>query len=329
MKTQTLAIILLFSLVTPHTIVKAELPPYADSCIFATVAGTAFYVGHLFSDTQFLGSTVKDFAAAVGVYALWRGYNQLNAEKPATPAQIAATTTYDSLCVTGEAVGKIAIDKLWEKLPPAIKNHRLCPKSDTKQPLPDSWLYSLGATTAAFGYRTYQHPLKRQRQLSTARKALNAFGICKLLEALNNTKDDTIAVNFPHPSLAQDYFKKSEDPQKPSQEDINNCTKKSIKISVNSALESKFFKQLDEHTRHKLQQEESKARTTDSFLAGILRHTANSSPLLLTQFQTMPLTRSALAFVGVKLLFDLHDALYNHYFPEKEKSQENKPFCAA
>lgn len=328
MKTCILLTILSFFLITHHIPVHAELPPYADSCIFATIAGTAFYVGSFFSDSQFLGTTAKDFAVAVGVYALWRGYNQLYAEKPATSAQIAATTTYDSLCVTGSALTQLTINKIIQALPDNIKNNKFSTiTTSTNQT--NAWLYSLTMVSGALGYRTYNHPLKQQRNLATAQKTLDAFQLQQLLTILKTTRDDKITLNFPNPALVEKYFKLSNDPLKQENCDVQNCIKKGIKITVNKARESKFFEELDTHTQAEINKEESRISNRESFFKAFLQHTISSSPLLLSEFKDMALTRSALSFVGVKLLFDLHDTLYEYYFPEQKQAQNDKPFYAA
>ena len=314
------------SLITPQSHLKAELPPYVDSCIFATVAGTAFYIGNLLGDKDFLGTTAKDFAAALGVYALWRGYTQLSAKKTATPQEIAKNVLYDSLYLTADGLTAVTTAALWNKLPETITNN-LGGKTtayDTTVKARSTAL-SLAAATTLLGYRSYKHPLKRKEQLTAAKNALASLQIEQLLRYLRSYPDGTIEINFPSPHLAASYYKNSGDPKKPSPEAFEKCTTKKLVVTASYVQNSQFFEKLTISSQQNIHKVELQGLVMDQGCEMFLRSTLSNSPLLLPAFQNMPLTRSALAFVGIKILIDLHDAIYKYYFPVQQKNVYYKP----
>ncbi len=314
------------SLVIPQSPLKAELPPYVDSCIFATVAGTAFYVGNLLGDKNFLGTTAQDFAAAIGVYALWRGYKQFLEPKPLTGQQVAKDVVYDSLYVTADALGSVTTAALWNNLPEKVTNHlggKTTAYDTTVQPR--SVTVSLATAVALLGYRSYKHPLKRKQQLSTTKNALASLQVEQLLRYLRSCPDGTIEINFPHARLATSYYKSSGDPQKPSLEAVQECTTKKLVVSVSHAKNSQFFEKLNVTTHQNVKKTELQGLVMDQGCEMFLRSTLSNSPLLLPAFQNMPLTRSALAFVGIKILLDMHNAVYNYYFPAHNENVNYKP----
>jgi hypothetical protein len=336
MKNKTVFLLIFLLFATPLQCQENNSHLIERKATLALCAGAAFTCGHLFKDTPFLGTSTRDFSAALGIYLTWKALTSSpNRSTHGPVGQALVEATLETIYLVPDAALPLGLGYLSNCHPPFIGTtqtwQRVAGWCKPKMQEPSSWLSVATRVVGARGYHWYKDPVYFEKQTErVVSAALDQLQLDTFLTTLNSTPESTLTVQLNDYRFAKNYVSHCQklgliDPTMP--DDVTIKTYKPTKgkaasklppftLTVEIARKSGFFQKWQEQMIARKKTALNTILATDFLTNRIVGKAIGSCPAFFFPIlQDMPLTCYAAGFAASQIISSCQETIRSSYFP--------------